>query len=91
MIEQAASAARDLAKTPPDELSLIWACQRYGCLPDDGGYLDQDARLMNTASTLESVYGFVKRWRSKEKPNFADLDEHDRRVFYWLKDMGVKY
>ena len=53
--------------------------------------MDQDYRLMTVGATLDSIYNFVKRWRAKDKRDFADLDDHDRRIFYLLKDMGVRY
>ena len=85
------ASARDISESPPEELSIIWACQRFNCLPEQGGYMDQDYRLMTVGAVLDSVYSFERRWRAMESRDFAKLDDHDQRIFYMLKDMGVRF
>jgi len=91
MIEQVVACAKGKAPPPP-ELEIIWGCQRYGCLPETGGYLDQDDRIMKVGTYYNKVYWLVKNWRSKDKPDLADLSETDRNLWLWLvKDLEVKF
>lgn len=76
---------------PPPELEIMWGCQRYGCLPEQGGYLDQDARLMALMATFDNVYTFVKSRQSKEKRDYAELSPAERALFDMLVDLGVKF
>ena len=76
---------------PPPELSLMWQCRRFNCLPEAGGYNQQDEATMKRGAIMESIYNFETRWRSMKERDFAKLDEHDRRIFMMLKDMEVKF
>lgn len=90
MIEQVVACAKDGGQPPP-ELSLMWQCRRFNCLPEAGGYNDQDAATMERGAIMESVYNFERRWRAMETRDFAKLDESDRRIFLMLKNLEVKF
>ena len=90
MIEQVVACARGEAQPPP-ELSLMWQCRRFNCLPEAGGYHDQDVSTMERGAVMETVYNFERNWRAMEKRDYAALSESDRRIFMMLKDMEVKF
>jgi ABC-type protease/lipase transport system fused ATPase/permease subunit len=91
MIEQVVACAKGNAEPPP-ELEIIWGCQRYNCLPEAGGYLDQDVTLMKRGTTYENIYSFVKRNRQSGKAiNYAELSEADREIFDWLRGMEIRF
>jgi hypothetical protein len=86
-----ADAANGKAEPPP-ALEIIWGCQRYGCLPENGGYLDQDYRLMRVGTVYDNVYSFIKRNRNGGKRiNYADLSDSDRDMFDWLRGLEIRY
>ncbi len=83
--------AADGKDDPPPELEIIWGCRRYNCLPEAGGYMDQDAKLMYTGTTYDNVYNFVRTFRSMDKPDFAKLDAASREIFLWLVKLEVRF
>ena len=91
MIQQAADCANGKANPPP-ELTLIWKCRQFGCLPEAGGYNQQDDITMTRAGMYERVYNFIKRnRRGKEPMNVAEMDEADRAMFDWLREQEIKF
>lgn len=67
-------------------------CRRFNCLPESGGYLDQDAVLMERIVLLEEVYLLVKKWRAMEVKDFSQLSDAEKRLFGWLhKTLGVEF
>ena len=91
MIQQAADCANGKAPPPP-ELSLLWRCRQFSCLPEAGGYNDQDAPTMERAAAFDNVYSFIKRnRRGKDPMDYAGMDDSDRDMYQRLKDMGVKF
>ena len=91
MIQQAADCANGKAPPPP-ELSLMWRCQQFGCLPEAGGYNDQDFATMERAAVFDRVYNFIKRNRRNGKAmDYAEMDDADRDLFQALKEMEIKF
>jgi len=84
------NAAKD-NEVPPPELLLAWQCNRFGCLPEAGGYNDQDVIIMERMGVYDKIYNFEKRWRSMEKRDYATLSENDRAMFMLLKNQGIKF
>jgi hypothetical protein len=74
---------------PPPELSIIWQCRRYGCLPDAGGYMDQDAVLMDKAAIYEDVYSLTKKWRGMKPKSFDGLSDGEKSLFKWLRELEI--
>ena len=64
-------------------------CRQFGCLPEGGGYLDQDARLMNRAVMCEEVYRLTKKWREMPVKDFGQLNEGEKNLFKWLRKAKV--
>ena len=83
LIQQAADCAAGKGPPPP-ELEIWWKCQRFGCLPEAGGYLDQDAALMDRAVICEDVYHLVKKWRGMKQKDFTKLTDAERHLYKWL-------
>lgn len=92
MIEQVVDCANGKAEPPP-ELEIIWGCQQYGCLPDSGGYMDQDVTIMKRGTTYENIYAFIKRNRKggKKAMDYAELSDADRKLFDWLRGLEIKF
>ena len=78
-------------KSPPPDLLTMWQCRRFNCLPESGGYNDQDISTMERGAVLENIYNFERRWRAMESRDYAKLDEGDRRIFMMLKKLEVKF
>lgn len=78
---------------PPPELYLLWQCEKFNCLPESGGYNDQDDPTMRRAGIFRTVYNFVARNRKgkKETINYADLSEDDQNIFNWLRELEIKF
>ncbi|MGI6730464.1 MAG: hypothetical protein ACOX5F_00995 [Anaerovoracaceae bacterium] len=88
LIQQAADAAAGKSP-PPFELEVLWMCRQFGCLPEGGGYLDQDARLMGRAVMCEEVYQLVKKWRGMAVKDLTQLNEAEKQLFKWLRKAKV--
>ncbi len=86
MIEQVVACAVK-GDTPPPELKIIWRCQRFGCLPDAGGYMDQDVELMDKGVLYEDVYNLTRKWRAVR--NVKELTAEEARLFKLLRDWEV--
>lgn len=76
------------APAPPD-LRLAWECERYHCLPEAGGYMEQDYRLMRRMATLANVYGVYSHYRNAQGKEIHGLSNNERRVLRALMDMGL--
>jgi hypothetical protein len=74
---------------PPPELIAAWQCQKWGCLPEAGGYLDQDYGLMQRMSVLSNIYNTVIRLRNMKGAQIHQLTTPERRVIKWLLDEGL--
>ena len=81
--------AVDGEASPPPELRLSWECERYHCLPDGGGYFEQDYSLLTRMSVLSSVYSAYSRYRNAHGAQIHNLSEGDRRTLRYLKDEGI--
>jgi len=88
MIEQVVACAAH-GESPPQELSIIWQCRRYNCLPDAGGYMDQDAAFMDKAAIYEDVYSLVKKWRTMKPKTFDGLSDGEKSLFKWLRKLEI--
>lgn len=76
------------ASAPP-ELRLGWECERFNCLPEAGGYLDQMYSTMSTMAALMNVYGAYSRYRNSRGADIHNLSDGERRILRSLKDMGL--
>lgn len=81
--------AADGEASAPPELRLAWECERFHCLPEEGGYMDQDYSMMLKMATLANVYGVYSRFRNAQGAQIHQLGSADRRILRWLKDMGL--
>lgn len=86
-------AARDAADggPPPVELSIAWNCNRWNCLPEAGGLLDQDWSLITRMNAAQNVYNVVSKLRNMKGAQIHALTDGDRRILRYLKDIGVLY
>jgi hypothetical protein len=78
------------ASAPPD-LRIAWDCQRYHCLPDAGGYLDQNYRTMLRMTILSNIYNAYAHYRNSQGAQIHTLGESDRRILRYLKDEGLLF
>jgi ABC-type phosphate/phosphonate transport system ATPase subunit len=74
---------------PPPELRLAWSCQKWGCLPEAGAYLDQDYELLNRMTVFSNVHTTVARYRSLHGNAIHSLNDGERKMLRWLMDSGV--
>jgi hypothetical protein len=74
---------------PPPELRIAWQCERWNCLPDAGGYLDQDFVTVTRMTALSNVYNAVVRIKSLTGKNIHKLTDSERRILRVLKDEGI--
>ena len=88
LIEAAVGAVDGDTPAPP-ELHLGWECQKWHCLPDAGGYLEQDYGLMVRISALSNIYAAYSAYRNAQGTQIHQLTEGARRILRQLKDMGV--
>lgn len=66
------SAARDWAKghriiNPPPELSLFIMCKEFACLPDSGGWRDQDPDICQAFAVISNVVAEEENKKAKSK------------------------
>jgi len=73
----------------PPELRLAWECERYRCLPESGGYMDQDYGLLTRMTVLANVYGAYAHYRNSIGAQIHSLSEAERRILRNLKDSGL--
>ena len=66
-------------------------CRRFNCLPEQGGYLDQDVMLMERMALLEVVYLLVKKWRAMETKDITQLSQAEKQLFKWLYKQKVEF
>lgn len=91
MIQQVADYANGKGEPPP-ELLLILRCRQFSCLPDAGGYNQQDEPTMIKGGTYERVFNFIQRnRRGKKTIDYAELDEADQHMFDWLRETEIKF
>jgi ABC-type phosphate/phosphonate transport system ATPase subunit len=83
--------AVDGSASPPPELRLAWACEKWSCLPDAGAYLDQDYQLMNRMTVFSNVYNVYSRYRSMQGAQIHSLSDGERKILRFLKDAGVLF
>ena len=76
---------------PPPELILSWQCSRWACLPDTGGYFEQDYSIMRRMTTLANVYNALTKYRNAKGAQIHNLTESDRRILRFLKDAGLLF
>ena len=72
---------------PPSALQMAWWCGDAH-LPDVGGMLDQDYRLIYEMRTLERIYNVVMRWRNLAGKNIHSLTTNERRLLRYLINEG---
>lgn len=74
---------------PPPDLLLAMNCERWNCLPDAGGYFDQQYDVMYRMNICSNVYNVVRRWYSLRGAQIHSLSEQERLILRWLRDIGV--
>lgn len=77
--------------SPPPELRLAWSCERWGCLPEAGAYLDQDYQLMNRMTVFSNIYNAYSQYRNAHGAAIHNLSEGTRKILRFLKDTGVLF
>lgn len=82
------AAVNDAAPTPAD-LSLAWQCQRWGCLPDAGGLLDQDHVLLSRMTAALNVYNTLEQVRNSHGAEIHRLTSGQRTLIKYLMDEGL--
>jgi hypothetical protein len=75
----------------PPELKLSWQCERYSCLPENGGMLDQDHTTMLRMAVLSNIYNAYSHYRNAHGTQIHSLSESERRILRWMKDEGILF
>jgi hypothetical protein len=73
------------------ELDILWMCRRWDCLPEHGGYLDQDAVLMERMELLEVVYLLMKKWHAMEIKDVSQFSDAEKKLLLWLYQQEVEF
>lgn len=76
---------------PPKELLMAWECDRWRCLPETGGYYEQDYGLMRRMTALSNVYRALSKLRNASGKQIHNLTESERRILKLLVDMGLLF
>ena len=76
---------------PPPDLVTAWQCDRWGCLPEDGAYYDQDFGLMRRITALSNVYSGVSRLRNSRGEQIHRLTESERTILGALVKEGLLF
>lgn len=66
-------------------------CRQFSCLPESGGYLDQDVQLMERAVVCDQVYLLVKKWRGMKTKTYQALTPMERELYKQLHDAKVDF
>lgn len=66
-------------------------CRQFNCLPESGGYLDQDARLMERTVVFEQVYLLVKKWRGLQTKDYGALTPMEQQLYLQLHKAKVEF
>lgn len=74
---------------PPPPLELAWQCQRYHCLPDPGGFLDQDYSTVLQMTAVTNVHDAIMRFRNARGPEIHNVSDSDRAIFKFVLDEGL--
>lgn len=83
--------AVDSDETPPPALQIAWNCQKWNCLPDSGGYLEQDYALMKNMTISLNIYNALSRLRNAKGAQIHSLTESDRKILRVLVDLGLLF
>lgn len=76
---------------PPPELILAWSCERWNCLPETGGYYDQDHQTVYRMAVFSNIYAVVSKLRNAKGEQIHRLTEADRKLLRKLVDMGLLF
>lgn len=82
-------AAHGLPGAPPPELALLWDCERYNCLPDSGGLLNQDYQTMHRMSAYGNIYKTICKLDNAKGKQIHQLTNQERGVIKWIMDKGL--
>lgn len=77
--------------SPPQELQIAWACNRWRCAPSAGGYFDQDYFLMQRMGYFTSIYNALTKLRNSRGKEIHRLTENERMILKWLVDLGLLF
>ena len=75
----------------PPELLTAWQCERWRCLPEIGGYYDQDYYLMQRMASLSNVYNALNKLRNSRGTAIHNLTEAERKILKHLVDLGLLF
>jgi len=68
---------------------MAWRCKSWNALPEAGGMMDQDARLMYRMGVLERIYKTIARYRSMRGEQIHTLTDGERDILRWLIKIGA--
>ena len=72
----------------PPELVMAWSCERWHALPDAGGMLDQDWRLIERMGATKNVNDFLHHLHSLKGKQIHTLTAGQARMWKYLIDEG---
>ena len=76
---------------PPPELLLAWRCQQWTCLPEAGGYMEQDYITAYRMTAYLNIYNVLRHWQSLQGKDIHRLADGERKLLRWLKDEGIMF
>jgi hypothetical protein len=74
---------------------VAWAVERWGTLPNVGGYLDQEYKLMKRMTVLSNVYGAITTFDRHMDINISGkrgphtIPKGVGRIYKSLMDEGI--
>lgn len=75
----------DRGEEPPQELQMVWDCRRWGALPENGGILDQSARLLHRMNVVDNVFNAVNKLRNAMGEDIHKLTISERKIIAALR------
>ena len=91
MVVNLARNTEEEGELPPRELQLHWWCERFSCLPEAGGLLDQDYFLISHMVVFSNIYQVMHKLHSLYGKQIHQLTGSDRMILRTLLDMGLLY
>lgn len=70
---------------------MAWHCERWHCLPEGGGMMDQDYRMMREMAACANVYNALSRLRNALGEQIHQLSDNDREILGLLVRLGLLF
>jgi len=72
---------------PPDELELVFQCERYHSLPYAGGIMDQPHNLMINMNIASNVYFAWSEWKKCDPKDTGEWIKRNPKLWHICDDI----